>query len=1754
MSLSKYSTTRETTNLARIARIILGPCTDVLRAVLNNQISPTDLIQRVNSYNAANKKPSINKDQRDLVKSMDYTKFDITLLYFLLRNICTITAHEKQWGNIPELSDRSVSANIERIRLMRNEYYGHCPRIYITQSDFEDKWKYLFQSVKELENNIGTSKDYQRALIQLKHCTMDLEVGDNFIQELRNDVTGLTDKIEEMESSSIPGNVREMYDHDILEWKNDDKRFFETHNFPAMLQRVKNQPFVTFVGSPGSGKSATVHHIALKLKEEGYEIFPIKEIEHIETYWDNKNSQVFVIEDVFGKFKVDDIYLGKVYKYKDRIIKTNGSKRKILMTCRKTVFDNEEISITGLKKKENIIDLHSSEFSLTDQDKYDLLSKYNIDKNVLPQSHVSKTSNMFPLSCAQFSKEKQYRVYGLQFFILPVPCVLHFLDEMQQTNKIQYAALVLLMVNQNKLSEDDFEHVHSDNKFLHDVKTKLLRSCQVKTGTDSFQFVNALKAMKETFTKTSGWQYSFVHDSLFEIVAYHFGRHSPDIILRCMNSDYVANYIKIDTCTLIKSKRKIEKKEHESSMNFQQGEVVDESEGVIDLFIQLEEPYYQLFAERMHSDIENGEFKNVFRNQALKHPAVAQAFIKIIEGKSYTELYSIFLSEMRETSKIVPYRRSYDSSYEYTPSEQFRFKRTISYCKRVICLVIYFGHHLILQSIIDQLKEKSKNTHDLFRVSYNVPSCSTEDTKKSRNKTEVGTTRYFNLTDDSDSLVKSMGEYSIERRKRLLAEQFRLLCIGCYSGDPKTIEILLTNIEKDVVNMQENKEAHLFWKNLHLKSRPLVIASKHGFLEIVKKLIEAGACINHDDGSNTPLTAACRNGYLDIVKELIIAKADINMTYNQYTPLAAACEHGHLDIVIELINANACTNLNAENAPITLASKNGHLNIVEELLKHSTDVNPEDYYQTPLSAACGNGHSIIAQMLIKAGANVNPKNKYQAPLTSACKKGNLAIVEALIKAKADVNLKDESYTALAISCKFGFLSIVRRLIKARANVNLSGGRETPLTAACKWGHLHIVKELLKADVCVNIGDEEKITPITAACEFGHLDIIKELIINGADVNLVYGKMSPLTATCHGGYLDIANYLIKKGADVNLSYGGDTPLTAACQQGHSNLVEKLIQKGAVVNEKSKTTTPLLASCYAGHLSIAKQLITAGVDVNFDSGDISPLIAACKCEHVTLVEDLIRAGSIVNLRSGSNTPLTAACKGNNLAIVEHLIKLGADVNLCDKYSTPLIIACNKGKMCFVKALLKAGSGVNQRDTKKNTPLQVACLNGHLEIVDELIIMGARIVCKDEEEKFLTNACFRGHLKYVQLLIKAGANVNQSYEERTPLIAAIDQWQLNIVEYLIRAGANVNQCYQNKTPLTFACERGHLESVKLLINAKADVNLSNGIETPLTIASYKGYLDIVKELLKAGAVINLRDTKETPLTVACEQGHSDVAEELVKSGADINIGDKRTSPLALICSQAVRFNPPFRLRKYGFLCLIAEFIQDRTDFNKITEKETLLTNACFFGCLRLVKEMIKAGMSVNKSDGWRTPLTAACFTGRINVVEVLIEAGAVVNLKDRSSTPLTTAREKHNFDIVHRLLKAGADMNASNENNVLMLSSCYYGSLSVVKELINLGANINQGDKYYTPLTAACVFGHVNVIEELIKAGADVNLMNEHGDTPLTTALDYGHFELVKTLINAGADGHLSDEILTRLMKLNEKRYFEIYYEDSISYRKY
>lgn len=188
MAHSKYQSTMDTTYFAREARVILGPCTDILCDILTHKITPSDLskeVKRRTKNCPKGKKNLFTKDQLQLIHGENYSKFDITLLYSLLRNICPITPHVNGWGNDPCPADRSVSANIERIRLKRNEY-GHSSKPYITEKEFKKTFQEISQITQELEHYLGTTSKYHDAVQEIETCTMDPEESEKYIEKLLN--------------------------------------------------------------------------------------------------------------------------------------------------------------------------------------------------------------------------------------------------------------------------------------------------------------------------------------------------------------------------------------------------------------------------------------------------------------------------------------------------------------------------------------------------------------------------------------------------------------------------------------------------------------------------------------------------------------------------------------------------------------------------------------------------------------------------------------------------------------------------------------------------------------------------------------------------------------------------------------------------------------------------------------------------------------------------------------------------------------------------------------------------------------------------------------------------------------------------------------------------------------------------------------------------------------------------------------------------------------------------------------------------------------------------------------------------------------------------------------------------------------------------------------------------------------------------------------------------------------------------------
>ena len=175
MASSSYAANEDLTNINRVSRLLMGPCTDQLRDLLRYYIPPASfpaVIQR--------EEPRLSRltgPQRNLilpssgVYSGNYDDMDISLLYILLRNICGIQAHNIVWGNIPDSTDRSVSANIERIRLARNE----CSHFTggMSNTKFNQIWSNIRAAVVDLDKYLGIGNKFQEEVDFVRNDTMD---------------------------------------------------------------------------------------------------------------------------------------------------------------------------------------------------------------------------------------------------------------------------------------------------------------------------------------------------------------------------------------------------------------------------------------------------------------------------------------------------------------------------------------------------------------------------------------------------------------------------------------------------------------------------------------------------------------------------------------------------------------------------------------------------------------------------------------------------------------------------------------------------------------------------------------------------------------------------------------------------------------------------------------------------------------------------------------------------------------------------------------------------------------------------------------------------------------------------------------------------------------------------------------------------------------------------------------------------------------------------------------------------------------------------------------------------------------------------------------------------------------------------------------------------------------------------------------------------------------------------------------------
>ena len=211
-------------------------------------------------------------------------------------------------------------------------------------------------------------------------------------------------------------------------------------------------------------------------------------------------------------------------------------------------------------------------------------------------------------------------------------------------------------------------------------------------------------------------------------------------------------------------------------------------------------------------------------------------------------------------------------------------------------------------------------------------------------------------------------------------EVMRKVKIGSWSDVYIEMVKFVRSVNKTYWLSKKKKEELISFQD---KDTGLRAASRYGYLEMVKYLVENGADI-HARNDNA-LREASRYGHLDIVKYLVENGADIHALNDE--ALRMASYNGHLDIVKFLVN-NGANIHSLGNWALIMAIIKGHLEVVKFLVENGANI-----HDRALIEASREGHLEIIKYLVQSGADIHTRNDYV--LKNARDRGDLEIVKFL---------------------------------------------------------------------------------------------------------------------------------------------------------------------------------------------------------------------------------------------------------------------------------------------------------------------------------------------------------------------------------------------------------------------------------------------------------------------------------------------------------------------------------------------------------------------------------------------------------------------------------------------------------------------------------------------------------------------------------------------------------------------------------------
>ena len=827
----------------------------------------------------------------------------------------------------------------------------------------------------------------------------------------------------------------------------------------------------------------------------------------IKTHFKKEEYQIFVIDDLCGKYSVSDIDIENWLNNKLTLNSILGDgKTKLLTTCRLDIYRDQ--------KSQNCFDAFSfHEFNLSLQypfsprQKLDIARKYLQVKDIEILESILENVVFSPLICYLLSKNPHFTVK--QFVNHPFEMFCHEWDVFKTKDPTKYCVLLLCVIFYGRVDESIFE-VSDRKKDLINLND-LFEICRLDREVSKLKIKDKFDSCIGSYLKKEGKFYQVIHNQMFDFLCCYFGKNMISTLL-----DYA-------DCRVLSEHTQLESNDGDHAEYTILLSVTEEEKFFkrVERELQEENVHHELNSQQMQYAKYRQKFgfilsslnKKLIKKLMNKKDVNQQTAFIIVCLRGYNEIVSIFIAHGADVNKydssMSPLTAACSNGHESTAllllTNNAKINQTDHYGDTPLYNASLGGYLSLVKILVENGAKMNQN------VKYG------------------GTPLFAACTRGHDLVVKYLIKIGVDINKTTKNFDSPLYAASCV-GSNVIVKLLLDNGADantssicggsplyiasskghyKIVKMLIDKQADVN-KNGNNTDTALVAACLGGYEKIVKVLIEHNANTNKpkSDG-RMPLHIACQTGNDKIVNLLLDKEASVNMTYGLgYTPLYETCREGNCRVADILIgkggNLNQATK--SGETPLYIACREGHIDIARLLIISGADVNDSQNSnsETPLYVACANNHYEIVNLLLSNGADINKSTKNsETPFYVSCDRGYFPIAKFLFENKADI-FQHTSYgwTPLYASCSAGYKSITSMLLEKGADVNHANSTNgfTILNAAISGSHLHICQLLITYGADVNKANKDGEKPIQVARRACNDEVLDLLIKNGADIS------------------------------------------------------------------------------------------------------------------------------------------------------------------------------------------------------------------------------------------------------------------------------------------------------------------------------------------------------------------------------------------------------------------------------------------------------------------------------------------------------------------------------------------------------------------------------------------------------------------------------------------------------------------------------